>query len=79
MLFMDHPSMIREYLPDYDKKATWEFFYAYIDSYCKRLIAEYPGYGVQAISILQYQCANTTFDERSIYNRLFQQVAHREG
>ena len=40
---------------------------------------EYPGYGVQTISILQYQWSKTTFADQSRYNRLFQKVVHKVG
>ena len=52
---------------------------AYIDAYSLRIIYEYPGDGVKAISLLKSQCANTTFYDQSIYNRLFPQVAHKGG
>ena len=47
--------------------------HAYIDAHSQRLIEECPGDGLQAILILQYQCANMTFDDQSRYNRIFQQ------
>ena len=53
--------------------------HAYIDAHSKRLIDEYPGYAAQSISILQSQCANATFADRSIYSRLIQQVIHKGG
>ena len=34
---------------------------------------------VKAISIMQYQCENITFVDRSIYDRIFQQGMHKEG
>ena len=47
MLIMDYPSIRGEYLPDNDKKSTWNLLHAYIDENRQRLIDEYPGYGVQ--------------------------------
>ena len=53
--------------------------HAYIDAHSQILIDECPGDGVQYISIFQYQCANTTFDNQRIYNRMFQQLVHKGG
>ena len=61
MLLMDYPSTREEELPDYAKKATWNLLNTYIDSYSQRLIDEFTGYGVQAISRFQCQCADMTF------------------
>ena len=77
ILLMDYPSKRGEELPDYDKNATWNLFLAYIDAHSKIIIDEYPGYWVQAISILQSQCANIFFADQIIYNRLFQKVVHK--
>ena len=43
------------------------------------LINEYPGDGVQAITIFQFRCANMTFSDNSMYNRLFKQVVQKGG
>ena len=58
MLLMDYPYIREEELSDYAKKGTWNLLHAYIDVHIQILIYEYPGYGVQAISILQYQYEN---------------------
>ena len=79
MLLMEYPSIRGEEFSYYAKKAIWNLLYEYIDTYSQRLIDEYPGYGLQAIKRLQYQCKNTTFSEKIIYNRMFQQVIHKWG
>ena len=61
MLLMDYPYIRGEYLTYYSKKATWKLLNAYVDSHSKRIINEYPGYGVQAITVLKYKSANMTF------------------
>ena len=71
--------MRAEYFPDYDKNATWNLLYAYIDAHSQILIDEYPGDGVQAITIFQYQCENITFADQIIYNRLFRKLMHIGG
>ena len=62
---MEYTSIRGENLPYYYKQATWNLLHAYIDVHTQRLIDEYPGYGLQAIQILQSQCANMTFSERA--------------
>ena len=64
---------------DYSKQATCNLLYAYIYANSQRLIYEYPGDGVQAITRLQSQYANMNFSDKSIYNRLVQQVLHKGG
>ena len=41
---MYYPYIREEYLPDYDKKATWNILHAYIYAHSQILIYEYPGY-----------------------------------
>ena len=53
MLLMDYPYIRGEYLPDYAKRATWNLFHKYTDAHSQVLIDEFPGYGVQSISILK--------------------------
>ena len=74
---MEYPSIRGEYLPDYAKNVTWNLLHAYIDVHIQRLIYEYSGYGVQAITIFQSKCANMTFSENIMYIRLFQKVVHK--
>ena len=55
-----------------------EPFHAYIDSHSQILVDEYTGDVVQAIQKLQSQCEKITLDDQIRYNRLFQQVVHKE-
>ena len=77
MFLMDYPSIRGEDLPDYSKTDTWNILHAYIDAHSQSLIEQYPRDGVQAISILQCQCANITFAYQSRYYRLFQKVINK--
>ena len=43
----------------------------------RRLIAEFPDYGIKCIQKLQSHCANMTFADKSRYDRIFQQVTHK--
>ena len=56
MLIMDYPSIRGEYLPDNDKKSTWNLLHAYIDENRKILIDEFTRDGVQATPRLKSQC-----------------------
>ena len=78
-MLRNYPYIGGEDIPNYSKRATWILLNAYIDVISQRLIDEYPGNGVQAIKILHYPCANTTFYDQSIYNRLFQKLIDKEG
>ena len=51
--------------------------YANIDVHSRRLIAEFPGYGIKYIENLKSHCANMTFADENRYNRIFQQVTHK--
>ena len=53
--------------------------HANIDVHSRRLIAEFPKYGVKCIEQLQSHCENMTFADKSIYGRTFQQVTHKGG
>ena len=59
------------------KKAIRNLLHAYIDGHIKRLIAEFPKYGVKRIEKLQSHWANMTFSNKSRYDRTFQQVTHK--
>ena len=77
MLIMGYPSIRGEYLPDRDKKATWNLLHAYIDSHNQIIFDECTGDVVQAIIRLNSKCVNMTFSEQSRYNSLFQQVINK--
>ena len=53
--------------------------HANIDVHSRRLISEFPKYGVKFIEKLQSHCANMTFADKSRYDRTFQQVTHKGG
>ena len=74
---MDYLSIREEEIPDYAKKAIWNLLHAYINSHSQILIYGFPGYGVQAISIFQSQCANMTLAGQSRYNRMFWRGVHK--
>ena len=53
--------------------------HANIDVHSRILIDEFPGDGSKCTSKLQSHCANMIFSEKSRYDRIFQQVAHKVG
>ena len=79
MLIMDHQQIRGEELPSHAYNSTCNLLHAYIYAHIQRLIDEYPGYGVQATTRLKSQCANMTFSDQIIYNRVFQKVIHKGG
>ena len=51
------------------KKAIINLLHANIDVYSRRLIAEFPKYGIECIVKLQSHCANMTFADKSRYEK----------
>ena len=56
-------------IEDYAKKAIRNLFNANIDVHSRRLIAEFPKYGIKCIEKLQSNCANMTFSDKSRHDR----------
>ena len=61
----------------YAKKDIRKSLHANIDVHSRRLIDEFPKYGIKCIEKLQSHCANMTFADKSRYNSTFQQVTHK--
>ena len=53
MMLMEYQSIIGEDWTVYSKQNTLNLLHAYIDAHIQRLIDEYPGDSVQAITRLQ--------------------------
>ena len=66
-------------IEDYAKKAIRNLLHANIDVHSRRLIAGLPKYGIKCTEKLQSHFANMTFADKSRYERIFQQVTHKEG
>ena len=66
-------------IEDYSKKDIRDLLHANIDLHSRRLIAEFPKYGIKSIEKLKSHCANMTFADKSIYDRTLQQVTHKGG
>ena len=76
---LDYTKIWWEDIKDYYKKAIGNLLHANIDDPSRRLISELPVDGVKCISKLQSYCANMNFSDKSIYDRIFQQVTHKGG
>ena len=64
-------------MPDYAKESICNLLHEHIDADSQRLIGKYPGYRLQAITILQYKCADINLAYQRIYNISFQKVLHK--
>ena len=79
-VLLDYPKIGGDYIIEYyAKKAIKNLLHANIDVHSRRLIAEFPRYGIKCIEELQSHCANMTFADKSRYNRTFQQVTYKGG
>ena len=74
-----YPEIVGEDIKDYVNKAIRNILRENIDVHSRRLISEFPLYGVKFISKIKSHCANMTFSDKSRYDRLFQKVRHKEG
>ena len=78
-VLLDYITIGGEYIKYYVKKAIINILHANIDVHSRRLISEFPGYGVKCISKYQSYCANIKFSNKSGYGRPFHQVTHKGG
>ena len=79
-VFLDYPKIGGDdIIEDYEKKAIRNLLHANIDVHSRRLIAEFPKYGIKCIEKLQSHCANMTFADKSRYDRTLQKVIHKGG
>ena len=77
-ILLDYPKIGGDdIIEDYSKKATKNLLHANSDVHSRRLIAEFPKYGIKCIENLQSHCANMTFSDKSRYDMKFQQVTHK--
>ena len=61
------------------KRPSDYILHANIDVHSRRLIAEFPKYGIKCIEKLQSHCADMNFSDKSRYDRTFQQVTNKGG
>ena len=78
-VLLDYPKIGGENIKDFVKKAIGNILHANIGIHSRRLIDEFPGDGLKFNEKIQSHCANMTFVEKRRYDRIFQQVTHKEG
>ena len=66
-------------IKEYAKMAIRNLLHANSCVHSRRLIVEFPEYGIKCMGKLQSHCANMTFADKSRYDRTFQQVTHKGG
>ena len=66
-------------MKDFFKKALRDLLHSNINVHSRRLISEFPGYGVKCISKTQSHRANVTFSDKSRYARLIHKVTQKGG
>ena len=77
-MLLDYPKIGGDdVIEDYSKKAIRNLLHENIDVHSRRLIAEFPKYGIKCIEKLQSHCANMTLADKSRYERTFQQVTNK--
>ena len=71
-MLLDYPKIGGDdIIEDFAKKAIKNILHANIDVHIRRLIFEFPIYGIKCIDKLQSHCANMTFADKSRYDRTF--------
>ena len=79
-VLLDYPKIEGGDIIEYDaKKAISNILHAKIYVHSRRLISEFPKYGINCIEKLQSHFANMNFVDKSRYDRTFQQVTHKGG
>ena len=75
---LNYPRIGGEDIKYFSKVAIMNILHANIDVQNRILIAEFPADGIKCIQKLQSHFANITFFDKSRYDRIFQQVTHKE-
>ena len=75
----DYPKLEGGNIKVYAKMAIRNLIHANSCPHSRRLIAEFPEYGIKCIQKLQSHFANMTFADKSRFDRTFQQVTHKGG
>ena len=78
-MLRDYPKMEGENVKDYAKMAIRNLLHANSCVHNRRLIAEFPEYGIKCMEKLKSHCANMTFADKSRYDRTFQEITHKGG
>ena len=74
-----YPKIVGDNVKDDEKLDIRNILHANSDVHSRRLISEFPKYGIKCIEKLQSHCANMNFSDKSGYDRTFQKVTHKGG
>ena len=74
-VLLGYPKIGGKNIKDFVKNSIRNIVHANIDVHRIILIAEFPGDRVKCIEKIQSHCASMTFSGKSMYDRMFQQVA----
>ena len=78
-VLIDYPKIGGENIKDLPKYSVRNLLHANIDVRSRRLISEFPGYGIKCIEKLQSHFFNVTFSYKSRYDRIFRQITYKGG
>ena len=78
-MFLYYPKIGGENIKAFSRKAIRNLFHDNIHVHSRRLTADLPEDEIKCIEKLQLNCASMTFADKSIYDRIFQQVTHKGG
>ena len=71
--------MLGENIKEFTKEDIRNVLHVNIDVHSRRIISDFPGYGIKCIEKLQSPCVNMTFSDKSKSDRTFQQVTPKRG
>ena len=78
-VILDYPKIGGGNIKEFAKKAIRNIVHANIDVHSRRIISEFPLYGMKYIEKLQSHCANMTFAGNSRHDRTFNKSHIKEG
>ena len=78
-VLLNYPKIGGDDVKGYAKQAIINLLHANSDVHSRRLISDFPKYGIKCIEKLQSHCANMTFADKSRYDRTFQRVTNKGG
>ena len=78
-VLLDYPKIGGYDVKDNEKQAIRNLLHANSDVHSRRLISEFPKYGIKCIEKLKSHCANMTYADKSRDDSTFQQVTHKGG
>ena len=78
-ILLDYPKRGGGNVKDYEKQAIIKLLHANSDDHSRRLIAEFPKYGIKCLEKLQSHCANMNFSVKVGMIELSSRLHIKEG